>query len=152
MQVCPSHADDTQATSTAMPSKTLRVLIIEDEALIALLFEDVLTEMGHRVCGSVRTAKEAIAAAAQCHPDLIIADVRLQDGSGIDAIAEILKSGFTPHIFASGDVLERAKLHPAAGILQKPFNDRQLMHAIESAVRFAEAPTARAHPERLGRA
>ena len=152
MQVRSSHVHVTQMTPPAMTSKTLRVLIIEDEALIALLFEDMLAEMGHGVCGSVRTAQVAIAAAAQCHPDLIIADLHLQDGSGIDAIAEILKSGFTPHIFVSGDVLDRAKLHPAAGILQKPFNDRQLTQAIESAVRFAEAPIALVHPERAGRA
>lgn len=135
-----------------MALKALRVLILEDEALIALLFEDVLAEMGHTVCGSVRTAAAAIATAAQCRPDLIIADVRLQDGSGIDAVATILETGFTPHIFVSGDVLDKAMLHPAAAILQKPFGDRQLMTAIASALSVAEAPTARMDPDSLRRA
>ncbi len=114
--------------------RALRVLIIEDEALIALLFVEVLSEMGHEVCASERTEAGAIAAAARCQPELIISDVRLHEGSGINAVAAILSAGFVPHLFVTGDVIDRKRLNPAAGVLQKPFDERQLIIAIERAI------------------
>lgn len=114
--------------------RALRVLIIEDEPLIALLFEDVLSELGHEVCASERTEADAIAAAARCHPELIISDARLHEGSGIDAVTEINKGGFVPHIFVTGDALDHRSLNPAAGILRKPFDERQLIAAIKNAM------------------
>jgi two-component system, response regulator PdtaR len=113
--------------------RALRVLIIEDEPLIALLFEEVLSELGHEVCASVTTEAEAIEAAARCKPELIISDVRLKKGSGIDAVNAILRAGFVPHIFVSGDRLDRKLLNPAAGFLQKPFEERHLVDAIAHA-------------------
>jgi len=148
--VCLSRAQVAQVNPKAMALSALRVLIIEDEVLIALLLEDVLTEMGHEVCASVRTAAAAIAAAEVCRPDLIISDVHLHDGSGIEAVATILESGFTPHIFVSGDVLDRRAFHPAAVILQKPFNDRHLTKAIEAALGSAEAPGRSVIPDSSG--
>ncbi len=127
--------------------KSLRVLIMEDEAIIALFFEELLKEMGHEVCASERTEAGAIKAAARCSADLIIADVRLHDGSGIDALNIILKAGFIPHLFVSGNVLDRDSVNPAAGFLQKPFDEKQLVKAIERAmdpaiVRIGEAALA----------
>jgi CheY-like chemotaxis protein len=112
----------------------LRVLIIEDEVLVALMLEELLCEMGHEVCGSGRTERDAISAAARCRPDLIISDARLSEGSGIEAVRAILEDGFVPHIFISGSVLDPTLLHPAAGRLQKPFDERQLAAAIARAV------------------
>jgi two-component system, response regulator PdtaR len=112
----------------------LRVMIIEDEALIALLFEDVLAELGHEVCASERTEAAAIAAAARCHPQLIISDARLHEGSGIAAVNAIMKAGFIPHLFVSGDLIDRKLLNPAAGVLRKPFDEKQLVDAISRAV------------------
>ena len=114
--------------------RALRVLIIEDQPLIALLFEEVLSEMGHDVCARECTQAGAIAAAARCQPELIIADVALQEGSGIDAMKCIMATGFIPHLFISGSLLNRSTLNPAAGVLQKPFSDRWLIKAIEHAI------------------
>jgi two-component system, response regulator PdtaR len=114
--------------------KAVRVLIIEDEALIALLFEELLSEMGHVVCASERTGAGAIAAAARCKPELIISDVGLHEGSGIDAVSAILKVGFVPHIFVSGHSIDRQRINPSAGLLQKPFDERMLIKAIERAL------------------
>jgi two-component system, response regulator PdtaR len=114
--------------------RALRVLIIEDEAMIALLFEDVLSELGHTVCASERTEAGAIAAAARCHPELIISDARLLRGSGISAVTTIMKAGFIPHLFVSGNLIDRKLLNPAAGVLQKPFDLRHLVDAISRAV------------------
>lgn len=128
----------------------LRVLVIEDETLIALLFAEVLGELGHEVCASERTEAGAIAVAAEWRPELIIADVRLQAGSGIAAMNTILSAGFVPHIFVSGDVLDRKLLNPAAGVLQKPFRETQLVQAIEHAMEPANVLIGQRHWENTG--
>jgi two-component system, response regulator PdtaR len=132
--------------------KALQVLIIEDQALTALLFAEVLGELGHEVCASVRTEAAAIAAASQMRPELIIADVHLQDGSGLSAVNSILKTGFIPHIFVSGDELDRRLLHPSAGVLQKPFHERQLINAIQHALSLANVAPFQWKTESLGTA
>ena len=111
--------------------EALRVLIVENEAIIALLLTEVLEEMGHIVCGTEATEAGAVVAALQLKPDLIISDVRLHEGSGIEAINAILQTGFVPHVFVSGDIIDRNVVNPAAGMLQKPFNEPQLIKAIE---------------------
>ncbi len=108
----------------------LSVLLIEDEPMIALHLEDVLSQMGHGVCAIERTEAGAIAAAELRRPDLIIADAHLHEGSGLSAVNTILKSGFIPHIFVSGDRLDRVTLHREAAVLQKPFSEGSLIVAI----------------------
>lgn len=129
----------------------LRVLIIEDETIIALLLEEVLVEMGHDVCASERTEATAIAAAARCQPELIIADARLQDGSGIEAVNTILKAGFIPHLLVSGNIIDRGSVNPAAIVLQKPFNDQQLVAAIERAIDPVNVLIGKKHADELAR-
>lgn len=129
--------------------EALRVLIIEDETLIALLFAEVLTELGHEVCASERTEAGAIAAAARFRPELIISDVRLQEGSGITAVNAILSAGFVAHIFVSGDVIDRKHLHPSAGVLEKPFQEWQLVQAIERAIEPANIILGQQHADHI---
>src|SRR5690606_38718448 len=67
------------------------VLIIEDEPLIAMDIEQLVESLGHRVVGTARTHKEAVALFARTHPKMVLADIQLADGSsGIDAVNEIL--------------------------------------------------------------
>jgi CheY-like chemotaxis protein len=73
--------------------RPLNVLVIEDDALIALLLEDLLAGMGHVVCATAATEAEAISAAHLHRPDLMIADVRLRSGNGVSAVLEILRAG-----------------------------------------------------------
>ena len=115
----------------------LRVLLIEDEPMIALLFEEVLSEMGHEVCAIERTEVGAIAAAELYRPDLIIADAHLHEGSGVSAVNRILEAGFVPHIFVSGERLDQASLDHAAAVLQKPFSEENLIAAIERVLEMA---------------
>ncbi len=123
----------------SMPPKALRVLVIVDDALIAMLYADLLAEMGHVICAIARTEAEAVAAAARDKPDLMIVDAGLRDGSGISAVAEILQSGFVPHLFVTGDVGAVQALRPGAVVLQKPFRDPELAHAVERALAAASA-------------
>ncbi len=117
----------------------LRILIVEDEPLIAMLLEDVLTEQGHAVCATEATQAGAIAAAFRHQPDLMLVDVGLASGSGIAAVEEILRGGFVPHIFLTGDRLLQVKLRPGAIVLQKPFRDADLAGAIDQATAAAAA-------------
>jgi DNA-directed RNA polymerase specialized sigma24 family protein len=77
-----------------------RVLIIEDESIIALDLENLMTELGHEVVGIAATRDEAVKQARAQKPGLVLADIRLADGSsGIDAVSDILKGFDIPVIF-----------------------------------------------------
>jgi CheY-like chemotaxis protein len=76
------------------------VLIIEDEALIAMDLESVVENLGHNVVGVARTRTEALELAKQKKPGLILADIQLADGSsGLDAVNDLLTSFNIPVIF-----------------------------------------------------
>ena len=121
--------------------RALRVLVVEDEGMIALAIEDILTQMGHRVCGTAGTECDAVAAAHRLNPDLIIIDGRLRIGSGILAMQKILSHGFVPHIYISGDSLVGVTLDKGAVALQKPFSELQLDDAIGRALAARTLPS-----------
>jgi len=119
--------------------KALRILVVEDEAIIAMLLADILEVMGHEVCGIEATEAGAVATAARTTPDLMIVDAHLAQGSGVSAVGEILRSGFVPHIFVSGDTLSGPLISPEAVVIQKPFFDSDLVRAIGRAMSAAPA-------------
>jgi CheY-like chemotaxis protein/DNA-directed RNA polymerase specialized sigma24 family protein len=76
------------------------VLIIEDEPLVAMDLENIVTSLGHRVTGTARTHAEAVAAVAKHRPGLVLADIQLADGSsGLQAVNEILQADKLPVVF-----------------------------------------------------
>lgn len=117
--------------------RVLRILLIEDDIVMAMLMTMMLEEMGHKVSRTERTADSAICAAASDRPDLIIADVNLAGGNGIDALDQICLSGFVPHIFTSGDTRRVKELKPDAVVVEKPFTYGQMVAAIERAMTIA---------------
>ena len=128
--------------------KPLRVLIVEDEALIAMLYSEVLASLGHDACAIAGTEEEAVEAAGSVRPDLMIVDMHLRQGDGRTAVNRILADGFVPHIYVSGDPprirdRENPEIH-----LQKPFNDAQLIRAIEQAI-AQESPAPQSPPSPL---
>ena len=116
------------------PMKALRILVVEDDAMIGGLLAETLEDLGHVVCAVETNAANAVAAAARCRPDLMIVDVGLGEASGIAAVKEILRSGFVPHVFATGDALRDLSLGPDAVLIQKPFRGPDIVHAIERAL------------------
>ena len=77
-----------------------RVLIIEDEPIIAMHLEQIVEEMGHEVIAIAMTHAEALEAISHSTPELVLADVQLADGSsGIDAVNDIVKKFNVPVIF-----------------------------------------------------
>ena len=114
--------------------KVLRILVVEDDAMIALLLAEMFAAMGHDVCAIEATEAGAVAAAVQCRPDLMIVDARLGDESGISAMEEILHTGFVPHVFISADISTVRALKPDAVAIQKPFDESDLVRAIQRAL------------------
>jgi CheY-like chemotaxis protein len=111
----------------------LRVLIVEDNVIIAMLLEATLADMGHTVCAIEGTETGAVDAAARHRPDLLIVDAGLSEGTGISAVDRILRDGFVPHIFVSGADLKPENLNPRAVRVSKPYDERDLSAAIEQA-------------------
>ncbi|MEO6012368.1 MAG: response regulator [Devosia sp.] len=118
------------------------MLVVEDEGMIAMAIADVLGQMGHYVCGAVGTEADAVATSQRSNPDLIIIDARLRVGSGIAAMGKILSYRYVPHIYISGDSLVAETLDHGAVILQKPFDEAQLAHAITRAMTALDVHTA----------
>jgi CheY-like chemotaxis protein len=120
--------------------KNLRVLIIEDDGLIALLLESVLKQMGHEVCATVSTERAAIDAAHRWAPDLVIADARLHSGSGVSAVEKIIRARGekVAYLFVSGDTAGITARLPGAITLRKPFRETALANAIERALEAAD--------------
>ena len=109
------------------------ILVVEDDILIGMLLTDMLTELGHVVCAVERTEANAVAAAMRLHPDLMIVDANLSEGSGISAVETILKDSFVPHVFVTGDKRGTQQLRPDDVVIEKPFRERDLVDAIERA-------------------
>jgi DNA-binding response OmpR family regulator len=114
--------------------RSLRIVVAEDEPLLAMLLEDVLKEMGHEICAVESTEAGTVTAALKYTPDILIVDPGLLRGSGISAVTEILRTLFIAHVFVSGDKLWDRPLHPRAVVLQKPFRESDLATAIQRAM------------------
>lgn len=112
----------------------LRVLVVEDDAVIALLYGEVLEGMGYEVCATVGGETAAVSAAIRCRPDLMLVDQRLSDGSGVHAVEAILATRVIPQVFVSGDPAAVRLLRPDAVVLRKPFHATELGAAIELAL------------------
>ncbi|MGY2736893.1 response regulator [Sphingomonas sp. UYP23] len=103
-----------------------RIVIVEDDVLIAMDLADLLIAMGHEVCAIVSSESEAVAAATRWKPNLMIVDANLSEGSGVSAMREILARGFVAHLYITGDPVQLLKVVPDAVVVAKPFNMRGL--------------------------
>ena len=118
--------------------KTLQILVVEDDALIAMLLEETLAELGHGVCAVEASQSGAVKAALRCRPDLMIVDVELREGNGVSAVDEILRTKFFPHLYVSGDINKVLALRPGAVAIGKPFREPELIRAIHRALATAD--------------
>ncbi len=122
-----------------------RVLLIEDEAVVAMDLAAIVRGMGHRVSGVARTRAEAVRLARDAPPDLVLADVQLADGSsGVDAVAEILRAhADLPVIFVTAfpeRLLTGDRPEPAF-LIPKPFGVEQIRSAVSQAMFFSSTET-----------
>ena len=116
-----------------------RVLIIEDEPLIAHDIETLVEDLGHEVLGVARTRTEAVELAGKTEPGLVLADIQLADGSsGIDAVNDIIKTFDVPVIFITAfpeRLLTGEKPEPAF-LITKPFVPEMVKAIISQALFF----------------
>ena len=124
------------------------VLVIEDEAIIAMDIAAIVEGMGHRVTANARTHAEAVEMAAAEPPDLILADIQLADNSsGVEAVNEILgQFGEIPVIFITAfpeRLLTGEKPEPAF-LINKPYTEEQVRSAVSQAMFFASTETLKA--------
>lgn len=116
-----------------------RVLIIEDEPIIAMDIESIVKDLGHDVVGIAVTRDEAVAQAADTQPGLILADIQLaDDSSGIDAVADILETSDVPVIFITAfpERLLTGQRPEPTFLITKPFQQATLKATIAQALFF----------------
>ncbi|GAB6059258.1 sensor histidine kinase [Desulfonatronum parangueonense] len=116
-----------------------RILIVEDDALLAMGVEDMITRFGYHALPPVATGAEAIAAAESNRPDLVLMDINLADQiSGINAAERILSFADIPIVYLSGHsgdaMLNQAKLTKPYGYLVKPVTEAELKACLEMAL------------------
>ena len=112
----------------------MHALIIEDQKLFAMLVEDELRELGYTSADIVETEAGAIEAAALRCPDLITADQRLANGSGVAAIRAICADRHIPFVFITSYHNEVREEFPHAVLVGKPFWPPTLRQAIDQAI------------------
>jgi CheY-like chemotaxis protein len=118
------------------PERALRrVMIIEDEPLVALELELIVSELGHDVVAVVDTENAAVAAASHETPDLIVADIQLRAGNGVAAAERITHGQPIPVIIVSGNA-DPAQTFPLENVrvLSKPFRVEAMRNAIHDAL------------------
>jgi CheY-like chemotaxis protein len=114
-------------------STPLRIFVVEDELLIRMLLEDMLTELGHTITAEAAKIDDALAAARTAAFDLAILDVNL-NGQNTGPVADALAARGTPFVFATGygpdSLPEQYRSRPT---LKKPFQLDGLKQTIAAA-------------------
>ena len=116
-----------------------RVLVIEDEPIIAMDLEALVEGLGHTVVGNARTRTEAVEMATRERPGLVLADIRLADGSsGLDAVDDILAAFDVPVIFITAypeSLLTGERPEPTF-LIAKPFREDMVKAVVSQALFF----------------
>lgn len=117
-----------------------KILIVEDEALVALGVSGLIEEMGHDVCGVASSVAEAIDLSRAHEPDLVLMDVNLQEGgNGIDAAHQLRRFERPPLVlfvtsYVDSETRRRMEEAEPYGIVQKPFQEAHLQRTVEQAL------------------
>jgi CheY-like chemotaxis protein len=119
-----------------------RILIIEDEPIIAMDIRATVEELGHEVVGVCDTREDAVRQATEERPDLVLADIQLADGSsGLEAVQDILGQVSVPVIFVTAypERLLTARAPEPAFLISKPFQPGALQATVSQALFFEQA-------------
>jgi len=116
----------------------IRILIVEDESLVARDIENMAVSQGYEVCGLTSSGDQAIDMAAEFQPDLVLMDITIKGSLDGTSVAEKIWDSYRipiVYVTASADehTLKWAKITEAFGYILKPFDERELKIAIEMA-------------------
>lgn len=128
-----------QASREISAQVATRVLIIEDEPLIAMDLEDIVTSLNHRIIGIARTRDQALQLVRREKPGLVLADIQLADGSsGLDAVNEMLHSIEVPVIFITAypERLLTGERPEPTYLITKPFQPSTVRAVMSQALFF----------------
>ncbi len=116
-----------------MTERSLRILVVEDEMLVAMNIEDMLLDLGHEVAGLASRLEPALSLAREGSFDLAMLDVNLA-GEASFPVADALRERGIPFLFATGYGAQGiAEEYRSAPVLQKPFRARDLEDALREA-------------------
>ena len=121
-----------------------RILIVEDEAIVAMDIRAQLSSMGYETVGTASTGENAVALARTLRPDLVLMDINLAGAMDGVAAAQVIRTDLVLPVvfltaFSSDAVLARAKLTDPSGFILKPFSEPELRTAIEMALYRSQA-------------
>lgn len=119
-----------------------RILVVEDEAIVADMLENILTDAGAVVVGPAGTVAAALRLATGEPLDAAVLDVNLR-GERIDPVADVLRSRAIPLVFATGYGEGSASAPADAIIISKPYTDERLLRALDACL-LANGPGAAA--------
>lgn len=128
-----------QAVREISSQPSTKVLIIEDEPIISLDLQSIVREMGHTVSAIATTRDEAVRAARRTEPGLVLADIKLADGSsGIDAVRQILSEVQVPIVFITAypERLLTGERPEPTFLVTKPFAPDTVRVAVSQALLF----------------
>jgi DNA-directed RNA polymerase specialized sigma24 family protein/CheY-like chemotaxis protein len=128
-----------QAVREISNQPSTKVLIIEDEPIISLDLQSIVREMGHSVAAIATTRDEAVRAARKTEPGLVLADIKLADGSsGIDAVRQILSEVEVPIVFITAypERLLTGERPEPTFLVTKPFVPETVRVAVSQALLF----------------
>lgn len=144
IEVEPSEVEElvAEAQDEIEKQTRARVMIIEDEPIIAMDIETIVRDLGHEVTGVAVTRDEAVALAMEDRPGLVLADIQLaDDSSGIDAVKDILAEFNVPVIFITAfpERLLTGERPEPTFLITKPFQRTTVKAAISQALFFDQS-------------
>jgi CheY-like chemotaxis protein/DNA-directed RNA polymerase specialized sigma24 family protein len=131
-----------QALSEIEDETACKVLIIEDEPLISMQLEALVSDLGHEVVGTAATRSQALEVFNNAPAGLILADIQLADGSsGIDAVEDLLRLADVPVIFITAypEKLLTGERPEPTYLITKPFREATVRAAISQALFFGSS-------------
>jgi CheY-like chemotaxis protein len=127
---------------THMSQSTRSVIVVEDEPLVAILIEDMVSELGWEIVGTAQTEATALDVLAKCTPAIAILDISLGQQTSL-AVAEVCRNRCIPVVFTTG--YTAGDIPPECGdapVLPKPFSLAELATALQRGLKSAP----RSHP------
>ncbi|WP_146598626.1 response regulator [Novipirellula aureliae] len=116
------------------PTKSLRIVVADDEAYIRCYFSRMLPRLGHRVVGSASDGRELVELCGAERPDLVITDIRMPIMSGIEAADQIAKSQSVPVVILSSHDEPVTNNPNIIEFLRKPFELQELARVIARSI------------------
>lgn len=134
-----SEEKSRKTSAGSLSLQNTRVLVVEDERIVALDLRYILENFGFEVCSVVSTGEESIHAATQAHPDVVLMDIKLRgDMSGIEAARKIHEYLDIPVIyltaFSDESTVRNALTYGDFAYIRKPFEEKEIAATVHKAL------------------